>query len=538
MSDNMTQANANNMYMAQPASSMANYSWDFNANNNQFMGFPQNVPQQNEAWRPGVDPRLNKSPWQPEEEMIFISKHKSFGNKWTEIAKSLEGRNDNAVKNHFYSSIRKVIRKIRKQKVTNDLKTNDVERELTIYLSQYMYEMYQEYLNKKRVEKNVPLAPTGAGFDPQNQLCGVDMEGEAKQQTEVNPKKGDKYIIRKLVSMKINPEQIQDFINLVTTGSQSAGISPGGGFQTSSANLNPSYFGNNFVQPQPHSAHMRSNSWFANDPGMSLLCNQNMGFYDQNNLAQSFAQMSLMNTNNSQANLGLGGNIYGNFEGQLSSIPPHMKPQNKHVRSNSISGMPSGLNKLDLVSHNSDTTGSNPSHMGGFSGFNQVNQKVCQDDSSFCKCHSSTSLGQSLTKPLLPPNLKLRKAESDVVSNSSYSSRSDIPSINDNVSVSSLDLSFDGAGNPTFKKSMRTSAFAKVKGGTENYDSVSEDESQNSENNKHDNSNPSPVLQEGFSGDPPNIGGDFQPKKGLTKQTGKKKSSFFRLKRNESSDED
>lgn len=110
-----------------------------------------------------------------------------------------------------------------------------------------------------------------------------------------------------------------------------------------------------------------------------------MGFYDQNALSQSFAQMSLMNNTgneNLQINSGFNGNIYGNFEGQLSSIPPHMKTQ-KHVRSNSMSGMPAGFNKLDMSSHNSDTTGSNPSHMGGFSLFNQITNKTAQDDSSF-----------------------------------------------------------------------------------------------------------------------------------------------------------
>lgn len=116
---------------------------------------------------------------------------------------------------------------------------------------------------------------------------------------------------------------------------------------------------------------------------------------------------------------------------------------------------------------------------------------------------------------MLPPNLKLRKAESDLLSNSSYSSRSSIPSINDNASVSSLDLSFDGAGNPTFKNTKKTSAFAKVRGGTENYDSVSEDDSQNDEPSKPKSNNASPV-----------------------RMSGKKKSSFFRLKDNEGSDED
>jgi hypothetical protein len=80
--------------------------------------------------------------------------------------------------------------------------------------------------------------------------------------------------------------------------------------------------------------------------------------------------------------------------------------------------------------------------------------------------------------------------------------------------MSSLDLSFDGVGNPTFKSKNRTSAFAKVKGGTENNDSVSEDESPNSELSKSKSNNASPVRMDG-----------------------KKKSSFYRLKNNEDSDE-
>ncbi len=348
------------------------------------MGFPQGMPQGNENWRNHVDPRMNKSPWQPEEELVFIAKHKSFGNKWTEIAKSLEGRNDNAVKNHFYSSIRKVIRKIRKQKVTNDLKTNDVERELTIYLSQYMYEMYQDYLNKKRVEKNVPLHQADQPENNNEEV--VDMNEEAKQAKGTNPKKGDKYIIRKLVSMKIKPEQIQDFINLIVTGSKNTGMATAG-YQVNSSNAVPNYFNNNFGQAPPYNAHMRSNSWFAGDPNMNLLMNQGMGMYDQNQLVQNFAQMSLMNnagTDGMPTNMVADPSMYGNFEGHLSSIPPHMK-QPKVARSNSISGAPPGFSKLDLGSQNSETTGSNPSYMGGSFLFNQMSAKAYHAAGSFCK---------------------------------------------------------------------------------------------------------------------------------------------------------
>lgn len=64
----------------------------------------------------------NKSPWSLSEEHVFWEKHDILGNKWVEIAKSLPGRNDNAVKNYFYSSIRKYIRKIAKSRISPEQK--------------------------------------------------------------------------------------------------------------------------------------------------------------------------------------------------------------------------------------------------------------------------------------------------------------------------------------------------------------------------------------------------------------------------------
>ena len=113
--------------------------------NEQFENSDKTGKQCRERWHNHLNPSLNKDSFTIEDEIKVFELQRQFGNKWSLIAEQFDGRNDNFIKNCFYSAIRRNLRKYNRKKVPskqlkgtiNSLLRNSQTKKLLMYFPEH-----------------------------------------------------------------------------------------------------------------------------------------------------------------------------------------------------------------------------------------------------------------------------------------------------------------------------------------------------------------------------------------------------------------
>jgi hypothetical protein len=80
-----------------------------------------------ERWFNNLNPGVKKGNWSDEEDALIFELYKKHGSSWSKIAKLIPGRTENAIKNRFYSTLRKLTAD--KKKTLGDINSDIIKNE-------------------------------------------------------------------------------------------------------------------------------------------------------------------------------------------------------------------------------------------------------------------------------------------------------------------------------------------------------------------------------------------------------------------------
>ena len=113
----------------------------------------RNGKQCRERWNNALNPDLKKGNWTYKEDLKIIELYFQLGGKWSQMIPYLNGRSENAIKNRFYSNLRKMINMKRK-----GVSQIEVPQDLTQIVDRHKIMMsYDDFLCRRAMTNTYKL---------------------------------------------------------------------------------------------------------------------------------------------------------------------------------------------------------------------------------------------------------------------------------------------------------------------------------------------------------------------------------------------
>lgn len=103
-----------------------------------------------ERWNDITDQYVSKHPWTEQEEIEMLIGYRKYRNKWSSISQALNKRDNNTIKNRFYSILRKIINKIKHRDLVCNSRLELLE---CLYMLSLIEQCYQNPLTPSESRK-------------------------------------------------------------------------------------------------------------------------------------------------------------------------------------------------------------------------------------------------------------------------------------------------------------------------------------------------------------------------------------------------
>ncbi|XP_061347117.1 transcription factor MYB119-like [Gastrolobium bilobum] len=189
-----------------------------------------------ERWFYHLQPGIKEGSWSEEEERILVKMHAKIGNRWSEIAKSIQGRTDSAIKNHWNGTIsRQNSRKNYKRKICSNGKPQSC-----------ILENYIKRITPKSTTHNINTSTASLTTTPSSSASATHSHFSLAQSVPVTNEKSSSPLLARLDDEML---LVQNILKepLVNVESYSLGYYQTNGDSNPNPNSQKMYFGESLI---------------------------------------------------------------------------------------------------------------------------------------------------------------------------------------------------------------------------------------------------------------------------------------------------